>query len=67
MGFLDPPEPGPGPELEDAPSGVRPVCGYCKQELRKIWRYTRELGLGDEQLLICPHCRAVLGFGVQQM
>lgn len=65
MGIFD--EPERKFKLDEAPTDVRPVCGHCKKELDTIWRRTNELGVADEQILICPHCRAVLGFGVQHM
>ena len=55
------------PNLEDAPAGTKPICGYCKKELPTIWHQTRDLGVAEEQVLICPHCRAVLGYGVQHI
>jgi hypothetical protein len=51
-------------DLEEAPADVFPHCPHCKQELRRIWCKSKGLGLIEHrQFLLCPHCRAFLGFG----
>ena len=54
-----------GVELEEAPDGVRPKCPYCKKQLEKLWIKKKGLGvLEQKQIIICPYCEALLGYGV---
>jgi uncharacterized protein YbaR (Trm112 family) len=46
--------------LEDAPPEVLPQCPYCKKDLNTIWVKTS--GLGFKEILMCPNCRAFLGY-----
>jgi hypothetical protein len=51
-------------EYIEAPDGVQPVCPHCRQELHKVWTITRGLAfIGQDRVLLCPHCRAVLAYG----
>ena len=54
-----------GVELEKAPKEVRPNCPHCKVELDRVWYKSEGFGgIGEKQLLMCPHCRAVLGYAL---
>ena len=54
-----------GIKLEDAPPGTIPMCPYCKKRLDKMWIKKRGLGvLEQKQIVICPYCESLLGYGV---
>ncbi len=54
-----------GIALEDAPENVVPKCPACERELTKVWIKKRGFGLLEQkQIIMCPHCRAFLGYGV---
>jgi hypothetical protein len=48
-----------------APEGAWPICPHCRKELTEIWCKSKESGFSfaKNQLLFCPHCRCLLGFG----
>lgn len=46
--------------MTKAPDDVWPICPHCKEELRSIWFKSKALGI--MRYLLCPHCRAFLGF-----
>ena len=49
--------------LEEAPSDALPQCPYCRKDLETIWVKTSGLGFyGKKEILLCPHCRALLGY-----
>ncbi|MBI2423743.1 MAG: hypothetical protein HYV27_13010 [Candidatus Hydrogenedentes bacterium] len=51
-------------DLVKAPEGVKPICPHCQTELDFIWVKSKGLGFVErKQFLLCPHCRAFLGFG----
>ena len=53
-------------DIEEAPAEVFPKCPFCKEEIQKIWIKKRGLGAfgsAEKQFIICPHCRALLGYG----
>jgi uncharacterized protein YbaR (Trm112 family) len=50
-------------DVQEAPDDVLPICPYCKKELKSIWVKTKGMGFIErKQFLLCPHCRAFLGF-----
>ncbi|NOT09453.1 MAG: hypothetical protein HOP28_14780 [Gemmatimonadales bacterium] len=52
-----------GVELEEAPQEAVPKCPACKAELHVIWTKSWGVALfAKDRLLICPHCRSILGF-----
>ena len=52
-----------GMRIEKAPEDAVPICPHCKGELRTVWIKTKGLGIiGQKQVLMCPHCRAFLGY-----
>jgi len=54
-----------GVSLEDAPEGSIPKCPYCKEKLAKIWIKKKGLGVMEQkQMLMCPYCESLLGYGV---
>ena len=56
-----------GIEFEEAPEQAVPLCPTCKVELRRVWAKTKGLGgISQKQILMCPHCRAFLGYGMAQ-
>ncbi len=51
-------------DLREAPEDVRARCPHCKHDLEFIWVKSKGLGIVERrQFLLCPHCRAFLGFG----
>ncbi len=51
-------------EYEKAPDHVVPKCPYCKAELTKVWLKTKGTGfIGQNQIMMCPHCETFLGYG----
>ena len=51
--------------LEEAPAGTIPKCPFCKERLNTIWIKKKGLGvLEQNQILICPSCESLLGYGV---
>ena len=54
-----------GIRIENAPDGEKPVCPYCKQSLDMIWIMKKGTWiLEQKQIIMCPNCRSLLGFGV---
>jgi len=54
-----------GTLIEEAPEGTIPNCPFCRKELDKIWIKKKGIGIMEQkQVLMCPHCRALLGYGV---
>jgi hypothetical protein len=54
-----------GVELELAPKDVVPRCPHCRHDLPRVWYKAEGAGIvGQKQLLICPHCRSLIGYGV---
>jgi hypothetical protein len=55
-----------GIELQEAPESAIPLCPSCKVELRSLWYKGRGVGgVAQKQILMCPHCRVVLGYGME--
>jgi hypothetical protein len=55
-----------GIEIEEAPEAVVPICPHCKSELRRLWCKSRGLGgISQKQILLCPECRAFLGYTME--
>jgi hypothetical protein len=53
-----------GMEIKPAPDDAIPKCPFCKEELREIWIKTKGSGfLEQKQVIMCPQCRAFLGYG----
>ena len=51
--------------VEDAPEGAIPKCPDCQKKLEKVWLKKKGLGiLEQKQILMCPYCEALLGYGV---
>lgn len=51
-------------DIVEAPDDVWPICPHCKEELRFIWVKSKGAGFIErKQFLLCPECRAFLGFG----
>lgn len=51
-------------DLQEAPENIYPLCPHCKKELHHIWVKSKGWGFVEKkQFLMCPHCRAFLGFG----
>ncbi len=51
-------------KVEDAPDDVLPICPHCHKELETLWIKTKGLGIIEQkQIILCPHCRAFLGYG----
>ena len=56
-----------GLELEEAPESAIPICPSCKAELRRVWFKAKGIsGISQKQILMCPHCRALLGYGMER-
>lgn len=50
--------------IREAPQDCLPKCPHCGNDLDEIWSRSEGLGLaGKERVLICPNCRAMLGYG----
>ncbi|MBD3335895.1 MAG: hypothetical protein GF355_10305 [Candidatus Eisenbacteria bacterium] len=50
--------------LEEAPPGTVPKCPACNKSLEKLWIKKKGMGvLEQKQIIICPHCRVLLGYG----
>ena len=55
---------GQRPVIVEAPQDTVPICPHCQRDLHTIW--IRRQGLGffqQKQILMCPNCRAFLGYG----
>ena len=53
-----------GIEIKEAPRESIPVCPKCEKVLDEIWLKTKGLGIVEQkQIIMCPHCQALLGFG----
>ncbi len=51
--------------VEEAPEGTVPKCPYCGKELDKVWIQKKGIGiLEQKQIIMCPYCRSLLGYGV---
>ena len=51
-------------DLKAAPADAFPLCPHCKEKLTLIWVKSKGFGfIEKKQFLMCPHCRAFLGFG----
>lgn len=49
--------------MEECPVNVLPCCPHCKKDLDKIWVKSSGLGFkGQKEILLCPHCRSILGY-----
>ena len=56
-----------GFELEEAPENAVPICPSCQAELHKVRFKAKGIsGLAQKQVLMCPHCRAFLGYGMER-
>ena len=56
-----------GVEIDAAPDTAIPICPSCKAELQRIWVKGKGVGgLSKQQILMCPHCRAFLGYGMER-
>ena len=54
-----------GVMVEEAPEGTVPKCPYCNTLLDKVWIKKKGVGvLEQKQIIMCPHCKALLGYGV---
>jgi hypothetical protein len=52
-----------GMDLEEAPDDVVPKCPSCTRELRVLWAKSSGIaGLAKKRVVLCPHCRVILGF-----
>ncbi len=52
-------------KVEEAPETATPKCPSCKGVLDRVWIWKKGLGiLEQKQLIMCPHCEVVLGYGV---
>ena len=50
--------------MEDAPEGVLPRCPACSKDLPTLWIRKQGLGIHEQkQVVMCPHCRVMLGYG----
>jgi DNA-directed RNA polymerase subunit RPC12/RpoP len=53
-----------GIRYEEAPAGKVPRCPHCGQKLHTIWIHKRGLGIiQQQQIIMCPSCEAMLGYG----
>ena len=51
-------------KYEEAPKDIYPICPHCKEVLSKIWIKKKGMGIIEQkQVLLCPHCKAFLGYG----
>ncbi len=51
-------------KIEEAPDEAVPRCPHCQADLSVVWVKIKGFGLIEQQkILMCPHCRAVLGYG----
>ena len=51
-------------KIEEAPKDVVPKCPKCDTELDTVWIKFKGTGIIEQkQIIMCPHCRALLGFG----
>lgn len=52
-------------KVEEAPEKVVPKCPHCQQKLDRIWIWRKGLRVVQQrQLIMCPHCEVLLGYGV---
>lgn len=54
-----------GIELDEAPKDVMPLCPYCDAKLTRLWYKSEGLGgIGEKQIVLCPHCRKMLAYAL---
>ena len=54
-----------GMVVEEAPKGEVPKCPFCTKQLDKVWIKKKGMGiLEQKQIIMCPYCKAFLGYGV---
>ena len=54
-----------GVKMVDAPVGAIPKCPKCEKDLDEIWMKFKGTGfVKKEQIIMCPHCKSFLGFGL---
>jgi len=57
-----------GVKIEEAPRHVVPICPKCERELEVIWLKAKGSGLIQRQeIIMCPYCKAFLGFGTMSV
>lgn len=57
-----------GIKLEDAPKNVLPRCPKCDKRLDKIWIKTKGTGIVEQkQIVMCPYCETLLGYGTMSL
>ena len=53
-----------GITIEEAPKSAVPKCPKCEKRLDKIWVKMKGTGIIEQkQILMCPHCESLLGYG----
>ena len=53
-----------GITIDEAPKTAVPKCPKCEKRLESIWIKTKGLGLVEQkQIIMCPHCETLLGYG----
>jgi len=52
-----------GVVIEYAPLELIPKCPSCKERLPKIWTKRKSKISQDKEMLICPHCEVIIGYG----
>lgn len=51
-------------KITEAPGDALPRCPHCSEDLPEVWVKIKGLGVLEQQkILMCPHCRAVIGYG----
>ena len=54
-----------GIDLHEAPKGAIPLCPHCDKELKELWYKSEGVGgIGEKQVLMCPYCQTLLGYGL---
>jgi len=57
-----------GIEIEEAPKHVVPKCPKCERRLDRIWIKTKGTGIVEQkQIILCPHCECLLGYGTMSL
>jgi len=57
-----------GFRVETAPPDAVPRCPACSEDLDVLWLKTQGTGfIEQKQVIMCPHCRAFLGYGAVSM
>ncbi|MCP4641356.1 MAG: hypothetical protein GY851_13025 [bacterium] len=52
-----------GVAMREAPEGAVPECPKCGAQLDRVWTVSKGAGFwGKETILMCPHCKVLLGF-----